>query len=184
MVKVEVSDLARERLPRMAKLLRDDAANPTGVKFDLGVWAIPADTDPDAPARWPTDVKVPLDCGTKACAFGLAAISGAFAAEGLTYMIGDGVHVVQGSLVPVLERYDAANPPVHFYAAAALFDINVSDARYFFDPECYDGTPREAAGEIAVAERIETYLMGEVDQDFHPDYYDNEDDHYGDEDED
>lgn len=182
---VRTSTLAKERLPRMSGLLRADAANPTGVKFDLGTWAEPADNSICVLKAWSTEqgFKVPLDCGTKACAFGLGAISGEFAAEGLSYVIGDGSQMPTGTLTPTLTR-EGRPTLTHFYAAAELFDISLSDARYFFDPDCYSGVPKEAEGELMVADRIDAYVNGYVDEDYHPDHRYGGDDDYEEDDED
>lgn len=185
-----------DRLQRMADLLRRDAANPNGVKFDLSTWASPVPENelrgPSPNDHWsiPEGVKmvkrnytdlapleVPVSCGTFACAFGLAAISGEFKAEGLSYtaitgcnysnpdVVGEGA---TGLLVPAI--YDhSGTMQTGFEAAEVLFDISAADAKYFFDPDSYDGTPREAEGEIEVADRIEAFIRGEIN-DFHEDY--------------
>jgi len=188
-----------ERLRRMSKLLRDDAANPTGVKFDLGTWSEPDAQDP-APGfeqliagcgNWalpegvfgndtarddrysdPEVIKVPVSCGTKACAFGLAAISGVFKDDGLTYrFLRNGAHAYSGMLLPAIKD-DSGRWVEGFNAAAVLFDITDDDAQYFFDPSSYPNTPREAEGEIEVADRIDAFLAGEIDQHSHPAYRD------------
>lgn len=186
-IDVRPSTLAKERLPRMSALLRRDAENPTGVKFDLGTWAEPADNSVCVVKAWSTEAgfKVPLDCGTKACAFGLAAISGEFAAEGLTYNIGNGSTMPTGTLTPFLDRTgdgDLQRNPTHFRAAEELFGISHDDARYFFDPDCYSGVPREAEGEIMVADRIDAFLNGSVDANYHPAHSYNDEDDYDDQD--
>ncbi len=76
-------------LLRFADLLEADANNPEGVKFDLGAWAQDSRLDlnkmsPDEVEQllYPTTIEtVPVNCGTAACALGLAAISGAFKDE-------------------------------------------------------------------------------------------------------
>lgn len=182
-----------ERLTRMRDLLRADAANPTGVKFDLGTWAEPA-TWGDSRGNWsmppdtypvngdhysePETVKVKVDCGTKACAFGLAAISGEFAKEGLTYrFLKSGVFPLSGSMIPSIKGA-FGHWQSGMSAAAVLFDVTVEDACYFFDPQCYDDTPQEAEGELQVAQRIDDFLNGIIDEDQHlsfRDHGDNED---------
>lgn len=172
------------RLERMRDLLRRDAANPTGVRFDLGGWAGPADSPQGSSGYWEipegvemvdryysdfAPIKVEASCNTMACAFGLAAISGEFAAEGLTYSFmmrsnGSG----QGILMPTLpNKYGNSHG---LMAAAELFDISPEDASYFFDPEHYDGTPKEAEGELLVAQRIDDFINGHIDTDYHPSF--------------
>lgn len=170
------------RLERMRDLLRHDAANPTGVKFDLGGWAGPADGNAGSSSYWDlpegvtmvdryysdlAPIKVDVSCGTAACAFGLAAISGEFAAEGLTYsfmMRSDGSG--QGILMPTLpSKWGNAHG---LMAAANLFNISPEDTSYFFDPEHYDGTPKGAEGELMVAQRIDDFINGIIDEQYHP----------------
>lgn len=152
----------KDRLTRMVDLLKRDAADPTGVKFDLGMWAAPAQR---GATRWPSGDGAPpiaASCDTKACAFGLAAISGEFAKDGLTYMFGP-VHADgTATLLPLFDGVDC------FDAAAAFFDITYSDATYLFDPECYEETPQKAEGELFVAQRISDFIAGDVDHNFHP----------------
>ncbi len=154
-----------DRLTRMAKLLRADATNPTGVQFDLDTWGSYGDMGVDEWRQLAEGNQVPMSCGTQACAFGLAAISGEFDAEGLTYRASINNH----NIIPTLTtEYGAVF--TQFAAARVLFDITRDDANYFFDPECYEETPREAEGEIFVAERIEAFIKGVVDEEFHPKY--------------
>jgi hypothetical protein len=182
-----------ERLERMRDLLRRDAANPHGVKFDLGTWASPAydDNEVDGPSTFdlPADVehneynagystaepiKVEVSCGTTACAFGLAAISGEFAKEGLTYEFMLSAYRPRNS-GPVRGHLMPAYGGCHgMHAAQGLFDISLEDASYFFDPECYDGTPKEAEGELLVAQRIDDFIKGDIDTDYHPAFKDND----------
>lgn len=185
-------------LIEMRDLLRSDAANPTGTKFDLGMWLAPSeprtddykyiagDFDPQAvglPADWyvipgaggaqlrSIDIEqenMPkMSCGTMVCALGLAMVSGIFAKHGLT-----GTAVLSSSggvaLVPTCNGEDG------FDAGAELFSISNEDSRYFFDPDCYYGTPREAEGELLVAQRIDDFINGIVDERCHPDYMDND----------
>lgn len=175
-----------ERLGRMRDLLRRDAANPTGVKFDLGTWAEPAERQghghnfplPEGVKssdshRYYTElepIKVPVSCDTMACAFGLAAISGEFKDEGLSYSFCIGADKTNGTLLPAYQGEHG------FEAAAALFRITTGDAQYFFDPDHYDTTPKEAEGELIVAQRIDDFINGLIDTDHHPDYRDSDED--------
>lgn len=184
-------------LIELRDLLRSDAANPEGTKFDLGLWAgdsikaktfgaIAATIEPEAlglPADWyvipgtsmarlySVDIEqenMPkMSCGTMVCALGLAMVSGIFAKHGLT---GRAMPSSTGgmALVPM------CNGETGFDAGAELFGISNADSRYFFDPDCYDGTPREAEGELLVAQRIDDFINGIIDMAYHPDR-DNED---------
>lgn len=155
----------KDRLTRMVDLLKRDAANPKGVKFDLGIWAAPAR---HGVTRWGgipdgEPLVVATSCGTKACAFGLAAISGEFAEDGLNYKFGPEVNGTR-MLVPTFEGEEC------FGAAATFFDIKYNDASYLFDPESYEETPREAEGELFVAQRISDFIDGKIDHDYHQSY--------------
>lgn len=180
--------MRRDLLTIGANLLRSDAANPTGVKFDLGTWMERGDVEGGTGAqgaKWTAETlpeAIPVSCGTKACAFGLMAISGAFKEQGLGYKAepyrdyNNGVGLLL--LQPVLDIGRGENNPTAFEAAARLFEISKEDAAYFFDPCCYHETPIGAQGEIEVAERIENFINGDIDERQHPDTrheYDDED---------
>lgn len=172
-------------LERGRQLLLADAANPHGVKFNLGTWAEPDRSDKDritdptivkhtgvfASGRpnldWAQGAEVPVSCGTQACAMGLFAISRAFEDEGLGYNIN-----LSGNLYPVY------NEEYGFDAAARLFDIDVRDAAYLFDPDCYADLPTGEDGERLVAARIEAFINGDIDERHHPAHV------YGDDDDD
>jgi hypothetical protein len=162
-----------ELLQRLADLLRKDAANPEGVQFDLGTWAAPSDQAPDRMVAsrtaatnelgWSEHVgKVPVSCSTRACALGLAAISGAFKKEGLTYVI-DGT-----TLFPKLVRSGEVGLVGFecFTAAQVLFAITDIAAIYLFDSTSYPTCPKGEAGEIQVAERIEAFIEGRIEERF------------------
>lgn len=74
-IKVQLTATAKKRLLRLAKLLREDARTKKGVMFDMGTWG-------DFKTPQPT-----MSCDTRACAFGLAAISGKFKREGLGFKV-------------------------------------------------------------------------------------------------
>lgn len=169
-----------ERLRQLASLLRADAANPTGVKFDLGVWAAPGDPTQDGstthyefdqplPKQDVTSLDgakvkpIPMTCNTFACALGLAAIYPEFQKQGLNYtFLYGGPDAMIGAMIPTFEGDTGWN------AGAKFFDIAQDDSRYFFDPDCYDSVPREAEGELFVAQRIENFIDGIIDADQHP----------------
>lgn len=175
-----MSRMKLDLLRRGVAALRANAANPRGAKFDLSVWARPDTIEGDRTliqnylgeqARWraEADGQVPVNCGTVVCAVGLFAIDGIFKDEGLGYKIDP-----HGMLLPVFKDYIA------FHAAAALFGISYEDSRYLFDPECYYSTPRGAEGELFVADRIERFIAGEIDKDWHPDFPSPDDEDYAD----
>ncbi len=156
-------------LRRLSALLRKDAADPKGVQFDLGFWAAPSVSE--LPSRcFATDdiTKVKLDCGTTACAMGLAALSGEFSEEGLTCMFQASTADGMGyALFPQMLSTGAAN----FDAAAQLFELTFQAAQYLFDPEEYghrsgyrnpdfpgEYVPRGAVGELFGADRIDAFI--------------------------
>jgi len=172
-----------ERLRQLANLLRADAINPTGVKFDLGVWASPCASiaqgfefdDTVDLSNWremkgPETKKIEMSCNTFACALGLAALDPEFQKQGLSYtFLPTHRDNHQGTMMPIYAGQTGWD------GGALFFDISTADARYFFDPECYDGTPRHAEGELFVAERIENFIEGKIDRELHPAFYDDDD---------
>jgi hypothetical protein len=132
------------RLLKLADLLEADAANPQGVKFDLAAWAVNLNDSGNSYDNHfvQGQDEIPVDCGTAACAFGLAAISGAFADEGLTYMIDR-----SNNLYP---QYKEATG---FDAATKFFDIDMNTASALFEPANYD-IRKGADAELEVAGRI------------------------------
>lgn len=181
----------KDRLRELSALLREDAGNATGLKFDLGLWAGPADHDPDM-GRYFYDPALlelpeisvlhampmydrgepklpPVSCGTTGCALGLAMLSGRFEKYGLKGGVMVGGTGVQ--LLPICNGEDG------FGAGQELFGISEHDSRYLFDPDCYSDVPKGAAGELIVADRIDDFIDGDVEQYYHPD---NEDDRDGD----
>ena len=134
----------KDRLVRLANLLRRDAANPNGAKFDLGTWGESLDAEPR------------LSCGTTACAMGLAAISGIFKDEGLTFWVHPEVDVNGEDINEIKIGYDGC---YGYRAAAEFFGISGADARYLFAPDSYRGAiPVGKEGEERVAARIEVFI--------------------------
>lgn len=147
----------KENLLKLADMLEADAANPTGLKFDLGV-IVELDTLPVS-----ADYKIPMSCGTSACAMGLAMLSGQF--EKLGYIIRrlqDEVDIAEidptwdGKIVTFV------------HAAKQLFEITDEQAVWMFSPDYYDRTPQGAEGELRVAQRIRGLVK-------HGDVYDDND---------
>lgn len=177
-----------ERLRQLANLLHADAANPNGVKFDLGVWASPGDpTKTDEATSYKFDEPLPdldlahfdgakvkpiqVSCNTFACALGLAALDPEFQKQGLSYTFLHGHRDVWvGNMIPTFDG------EMGWDAGAKFFGITVDDSRYFFDPDCYASTPREAEGELFVAQRVENFIDGIVEWDQHPSNRDEDED--------
>lgn len=165
-----------ERLTHLRDLLRADAANPQGVRFDLGVWASPRAGDPSY--RLASDpiyithelrdvevVNAPtMSCDTFACALGLACLDPVFQAQGLRFTVSPRGNGQSAWMIPTFGTDDT------FAAGAAFFDIDIDDSEYLFDPSCYDGTPKEAEGELFVAQRVDDFLNGYIDENYHTAY--------------
>lgn len=133
----------KRRLLKLADMLEADAKNKKGLTFDLGVVGQPSD--------WNSDDFVPkLDCGTTACAMGLAAISGSFKRAGLFYKV-DGLDILTTM---------NGRPVGYDRAAMGLFDISKDEADFLFTPSCYYGPITGAAGERNVAKRIRDFVAG------------------------
>ncbi len=119
----------KRRLLTLACLLEKDAKNKNGIQFDLNAWGY-------APSGKPT-----LDCGTQACAVGLAAISGKF----------PDFHYVMWSGIPVPTYRDHRG----FSAVELYFGLTDKQSTWLFEPDSYPLSQRtEAKGELAVAKRI------------------------------
>lgn len=149
--------MKKARLMRLVKLLRKDASNKKGVKFDLETWGWCSDRQQPL---WDSTTAnlLPVSCGTTACAMGLAALSGEFEKEGLfaTYIEEwNGV-----SLVPELVSKDPGlDNSQGFSAAARLFGIRYDVADWLFSPSYYQSRQRKGAkGERAVADRIAKFV--------------------------
>lgn len=92
-----------ERLERLANLLDDHVRDSSGRTFDLETWG-------ERKTRrggflWLSHV----ECGTTACAVGLACLSGQFAADGLSYIIDD------GELYPIYAGLNEWSAVCHFF---------------------------------------------------------------------
>lgn len=163
-----------ERLRRLEALLRADAVNATGAKFDLGTWVAPATSVDRVFEGEHKPEAVPVNCNTSACAMGLAVISGAFEADGLFAHYepvlrqagkARGYHLIPAMKVADIDDYQARG----FGAAEKLFDISENDAVYLFDPGRYI-VNKGAEAEIDVADRIRDFCEGRIDHMAHPDY--------------
>lgn len=157
-------------LIRGAELLEADAANPTGVRFDLGSWSQRFDAATGEKEDWDTKpTEIPVSCGTSACAMGLFAISGAFKDQGLKVSYtnsyrGDGSGFM---MVPHCRGYEG------FAAAQELFGITEEEADRLFNPDAYNARTG-AVAELQVAERMRDLAAGldigvPVDEDYDDD---------------
>jgi|SRR5882672_5514193 len=163
MLKQEELNMRADLLLRGAEALEADAANPEGIKFDLGTWAADARIDlvhsyltPEIRKKYQytQGEVIPVNCGTQACAFGLFALSGAFKEEGLSYII------VAGTLRPILKR--GQQTFLEWDAVNELFNIDDGQSQRLFSAANYDQDQRQGAtAELAVAARIRRLIANE-----------------------
>lgn len=139
----------KRRLLKLADLLEADAKNRKGIKFDLCYVGAPS-----AGGTYAEKV-APLDCGTTACAMGLAAISGAFRRAGLSYRIKPGDAEIRTTI--------NGRSVGFIQAAKRTFGITEKAAWWLFMPGAYPyGLTTGAAGERYVAKRIRDFVAGKV----------------------
>jgi hypothetical protein len=126
----------KRRLLKLADLLEADAKNKKGIRFSYFNWGV--DIDP----------KKPLSCGTRACAMGLAALSGAFKRAGMGYKIKK-----NGGLV--ITHGNSESP---MRAAMRTFDLTFSQADYLFTNSSGMTMTHGATAEREVAQRIRQFV--------------------------
>lgn len=112
-----LADLIERTIPKMATDDRD------GFDFNMSTWG-----------RFAHDKKPEPDCGTTACALGLAAISGEFADAGLMALPVGTKH----PMLPVALRIISTNGNCAMAAAQDVFDIDDDQAQFLFLPSEYD----------------------------------------------
>lgn len=143
--------MQKRRLLKLAAMLQADAKNKKGIQFDIGTVGRPSALGTFFEARKP----VVLDCGTTACAMGLAALSGEFKKAGLTYKIDKGWLQQQIMLKWKGRELD------YDKAAMNLFNITTDQANYLFSPWTYPWAKRTGAkGEREVVRRIKRVIAG------------------------
>lgn len=141
----------KRRLLKLADLLEADAKNKKGVAFDLRAWA--KKKVGGAFCRWAFEAKedVEVNRNTAACAWGLAAISGAFKREGIGY------EIVVGNLDPTFSGLRGIE------AAQLFFGIDEDASEFLFMPYRYSRRYLTGAkGERYVAKRIRDFVAGKV----------------------
>jgi len=141
----------KKRLLKLADLLDADAKNKKGIKFDLNQWARPASSE----VQFTEDEGVPVDCGTAACAVGLACISGAFKRSGFYYRL---CYCEGPSRLHVVPTF---NGKEDMDAVDEFFDISCAESNHLFQAHSYPKTKQKGAlGERAVAKRIRDFSAG------------------------
>lgn len=143
----------KRRLLKLANLLESDAGNKKGIRFDLSTIArrAPA-TEFDWWREFRPGEKPALDCGTAACAVGLAAISGAFKREGFGYKVSKNF-----GLQPTYK-----GSRIFQRATTRFFEISEGECDFLFMPESYSGITTGARGERRVAKRVRDFVAGKA----------------------
>ena len=138
----------KERLLKLANLLEQDAKNPNGIKFDLNWWARPSIDSASQIPYWHDVKREPApSCDTTGCAMGLAAVSGIFKDEGLSYRI-------SGRNIEVEYRDARGFQYSGFEAAQVFFDINHYQSYQLFNPDHYSSNTKGTEAELEVVRRI------------------------------
>jgi hypothetical protein len=132
----------KRRLLKLADLLEADAKNRNGVRFDLETFGSTK------------NVKkfVEPNCGTVACAVGLACVSGAFKRSGLDFDV-DG----DGEIIPSFNGMNGC------WASENFFELSTDEFDFLFVDDSYPKEFRKGAkGERYVAKRIRDFVAGKV----------------------
>lgn len=136
--------LKTNRLSRLADLLERYDGAPNAPAFDLENWG--SVTVKRRGFLWLQKA----ECHTHACAVGLACLSGAFAADGLTFKLDPDIN---GGLEPVFASH-AGYPAVQ-----AFFGLTEKQAANLFSVDAYDGATRGPEAAKAVAARIRALIV-------------------------
>lgn len=156
--KLPSTAVGRRRLLKLADLLEADAKNKKGIKFDLGLWGRVNDVSYDDKPKVTT-----VDCGTTACAIGLACISGVFKKGGLSARLTTGAGNGGNHILPVYGRRNGFN------AVETFFAITSRASKFLFTDADYPETTG-AKGERAVAKRIRDFVSGKIAPPVPPDH--------------
>lgn len=150
-----------ELLTLLATKLRENAANPKGMQFDISAWY-----------KQGFNAENPISCGTTGCAMGLAALLPEFQALGLKPEICPDIkdQLADGQIaaIDVVYEHDGKTASGGVYAAMNLFEISYPVSESLFMPDDYEYSGahlRGAAGELEVATRIE-FLVDHGEADF------------------
>jgi len=142
----------RERLERLRGLLIDDAANEKGVTFNLQTWTAKWDHEAETSKNGVPFETLEMNCGTSACAMGLAMLDPVFQSEGLQHRLDVSFRPM---IVPFYMGYS------EYEAGAKFFEITGDAAEWLFGPWNYPQDKRRGAeAEVLVAERIQKLLDG------------------------
>lgn len=147
-----------DRMERLEQLLKDDAANPKGINFDLRTWASPFNYltrrrigEMNVGTPYPDEfaAAIPVSCETAGCGLGLAALSGIFKDEGLTYTFAN------GHLYPSFENETGYAAAKKFFELPDAAEFQPDPAYLLFDPAYFPFDLRAGAkAELEVARRV------------------------------
>ena len=133
----KLTQKAKKRLLKLRDLLLKDAKNKKGLQFDMGTWG-----------EVGVGEKPGLTCNTRACALGLAALSGEFKRAGLGYELS-----ANGQIWPTLNGVQGADTVL---VGAEAFDIPHRLSNALFGAWYEDGDGAEAERNMA---KIIKYLV-------------------------
>lgn len=138
----------KRRLLKLADLLEADAKNKKGIKFDLCTFCTTKSPD------------YPVSCGTRACAIGLAALSGAFKRQGLEFEFRN--EDDEPELYFIFEDMETWDG---FVVAERFFDLERYEANFLFATHAVTINNGAGAGaERALAKKIRKFVAtGELD---------------------
>lgn len=143
----------KKRLLKLADLLEADAKNKKGVKFDLAVIAAPAKEEGCYfYSSFGRGAKPEMNCGTAACAVGLATLHPTFNRMGLTYYYNK-----SDEFQPKFGKHRGWGK-----AERKFFDLNEHESAFLFVHYSYPTRPEGAKGERAVARRIRSFAAGKI----------------------
>ena len=138
----------KKRLLKLADLLEADANNPNGLKFDMGTWGESSGETAE------------ISCGTRACAMGLAALSGAFKRQGLHYEI-TGDPYSTATFIDINFKDEVYSDGME--SAEKLFGITDQESEFLFDDNSYPQRYKTGKrAELYVAKRIRDFVAGKV----------------------
>lgn len=153
----------RENLETLHALLIADANNETGLSFNMNFWIADAKSiSEESSGNWRLNTikkfgipagetitySAPINCGTAACAMGLAALSGAFPNLTIENHVG----------IPTVIYRTLGVRFTDFEAACKLFGISTTYAEWLFGPSSYGLVSKGHEAELEVAKRLRILL--------------------------
>ena len=132
-----------ERLQILSAALRKDAVDPKGTSFSLSTWL--KFDERKGPA---------IECGTEACAVGLACLTPELQAQGLRYIRVSYAHDDQQGPYAV----PAFGTARDWEAVEEFFGLTDEEAFHLFNQDAYPDWHYGEKGELAVADRIDALI--------------------------